>query len=330
MNEKDFLYGCHSAIQKAIRRSDLNLAKTAFEAMWSEKEHRNWLKWRFVILAEEDCWQMLGEAARFLAEKPGDNEKDWKRMIYRLCLVDKSKDPEPLSTLAVMHCKKPCLGRNHVSHPEMKAMLHWIKKMEDSDPSTVAGPLMDWCKEQRDLSEYEYGALRIAKSRVHQGGMLADRIACLGAMILITLRGLPEETITNHIKECEETRIVARPRGIVLPWYVFDMHTQAGQMALNVFMKRRAGSYPAGLTKGIVDCLWFFYESAVHAHENLIPFKADAKPTCFESMWWPVFIKETTHFGKVTAKKAKQIWDEQMKDDIRRLVTWALDKRASD
>jgi len=326
MNEQDLLYGSHSAIQKAVRRSDLNLAKTAFDAMWAEKEHRNWLKWRTTILAEEDCWQMLGEVAKFYSTKPGDDEKAWRRMIYTLCLVDKSKDPEPLSTLAGIHLDNKSL-KEQAKHPEMKVMLQFLKKMKPGDPSSITDELMKWCEGYRELSPYELKAVRLAKSRVNQGGMLADRVACLGAMILITMRGLDEEKITEHVQMAIRERLTEKPKTIPLPWYVFDTHTQVGQMALGVFMKRYAGKYHAKMTRTIVDNIWFFHESAVHEFVNLMPFDKDAKPTCFDSIWWVPLIKVWTAFGDQTPKQAKEHWQNGIRSEIEKLVIWALEKR---
>jgi len=322
LNEKDFLYGCHSGIQKAIRRSDLDLAKTCFDAMWQEKEHRNWLKWRTTILAEEDCWQMLGELAIFYSSKPGDDEVAWRRMLYQLALVDKSKDTESLMFLAQM----PAHETEIEEHPEMKDMRAWLARIGKDDPSSVAEELWEYAND--GLSDYEKAAARLLKSRLYQGGMLADRLACLGGVLLIKHRGLKLEEIRSHMTDASSrylTEVGRKPKTVNLPWDVFDMHTQVGMVASSVFMKRYAERYP-GLDKQTFENAWFYFESAWNKYDRLTALKE--KPSCFESMWWPILIKKTIVFSDLKPKQVKKLWDTEMSDVMKKLVEWAIEKRS--
>lgn len=91
LSPSDFLYGCRSGIQKAIRRGDLPLAKQCFDALWANKAQRAWLKWRTVAIVQEECSYYLGELAEFL-EKKSDDEREWRRIFYEVTLTLKNKD----------------------------------------------------------------------------------------------------------------------------------------------------------------------------------------------------------------------------------------------
>jgi hypothetical protein len=76
MKREDELFGARSGIQKAIRRGDIDLAKTCFDLLWSEKSHQTWLKWRITVLVNEESWWLIGELSDFLSLKTAE-EKDW-------------------------------------------------------------------------------------------------------------------------------------------------------------------------------------------------------------------------------------------------------------
>jgi hypothetical protein len=120
MNDADFTYGCRSAIQKGIRRGDLDLVHTCFEELWAEKSQRNWLMWRATTLVMEEAWQMIGEYGELLASGSKE-ENDWRKFLYRLCFATKSKDAMGLMFLVNREHK----ALTEMAHPEMEEMVLW-------------------------------------------------------------------------------------------------------------------------------------------------------------------------------------------------------------
>jgi hypothetical protein len=323
MNKKDFLHGCHSGVQKAIRRSDIDLLKTTVSTMWAEKEHRDWLKWRTTILAEEECYQMLGELGQFYDTRPGDNESEWMKMLTMLALVDKSKDTESLYFLAGMND----LPEEYYEHPEMKELRNYLKVGLD-DPSKIATAMYeDLVEAVPDLTEYERCAMLTMKSRAASDGMMADRFSCLAGMQLIARRRLPEYLISKHVEDAIARYDGRIPQMVNLPWDVFDMHTQVGRIASDVFMKNYSKKYP-GMSKEIFENIWFFFESAWNKHDQLVAFDLDRKLTCFDSMRWPIMIEKWVAFGNCSAMEAKKLWNQEMKPQLQKIVLRELDKRS--
>lgn len=330
MNEKDFLYGCHSGVQKAIRRGDLDLAKTCFDAMWKVPQHKNWLKWRMTVLVEEDAWQMIGEFAQFikgvkeLKEDPIAEEKAWRAFLYKLVVVPKSKDTEGLLYTSML--QEPAEDE----HPEMDSFRFWFGA--DKDPSEIIEDRYDAFIDDCQLTDYEMAAMKVLRGRVHQGGMLDDRKACLACMLLIASRGLDEQEAKKQV-EWGVARWVRnskrnKPRTVNLPWYVFDMHTAAGKFASSVFMKRKGKEY-VGLTKDKFENIWFSFESALIPKDlvKVVPYTRE-KLTAYDNMWWPIQLKLELPFGGYKPKGVKHLWDSGMRDEVRSIVRWCLDKRA--
>lgn len=328
MNELDFLYGCHSGVQKAIRRGDLNLAKTCFDAMWPDSKHRNWLKWRMTVLVEEDVWQMIGEYAQFLKEVKllkGDEkaeEQAWRRFLYELVVVPKSKDTEGLLYVAMKTKAK------EDEHEELSSIRYWLNI--DGDPAHVVEDLYDELKKKRRLSSYENDALKVLKSRVYQGGMMGDRQACLACMILVVSRRLNEKEIKKQIgwgvKRWNRLSKHKKPRTINLPWYVFDMHTAIGKFALSVFMKK--SKYP-GLDRGKFDDIWFDLESAWIPEDLYREAKyTTGKVSATESMWWPILMDIELRFGGYKPEGVRHLWKSEMKKKIKNIVLWCAQKRS--
>lgn len=318
LSEKNLQYGCHSAIQKAIRRRDLDLTKTAFDVLWNDAKHRSWLKWRLTVLVQEEAWYYLGALSEFLAKKT-DDEREWRKFIYTLTIIPKMKDAGALSVTAVT------LPPQEDDHEELKIVREYIEKAK-GDPASVVDEVFEDCA--KTCSEYEKNALRILRVRATKGGMLCDRYCSLAAMVLIAKRGLVKEEIDSYVKEALSvwtTNFNRQPQMAELPWFVFDMHTAIGQLAFDVFMKRRASHYP-GMTKELFDNIWFFMESGFTP--NVAISYADVKePTPFQTIHWVPLVRRSIPYGEMSAKEVSIQWREKLKWDVKALVEWALEKR---
>ena len=326
MHREDFLYGCHSAVQKAVRRGDLNLMKTAFEGMWPEAQHRNWLKWRASILVEEDVWWMLGEAMKFFksVKKAEDEKLEWRRFLYKLAVCQKNQDTAGLYFTALNW------PPDEDEHPELKEMRFWLGVAGD-DPAAAAVELFDEMKAD-GRSEYELAAAGLMKSRMYQGGMVSDKWCCLAAMVLIKCRGLVEEDCLAKMEEGARRHLSKhgsdKPRTIELPWWTLDSHTAIGKFALAVFMKRLGPKFK-GMDKDKFDWIWFMMESAQIPDDQVDYVKLTKKiePTPFQSIWWPELVKDMIRYGEWTPKQVAAIWRKNMREEIKNIVRWCANKR---
>jgi len=331
MKADDFLYGCRSAIQKGIRRGDLDLVMTAFDTLWEVKAQRNWLQWRTTVLCEEDVWHMLGELSLFygrvkkVKEDPEAHRKAWLKMLIELALCSKSKDTEALYYTAKDTKKKK---NEHAELVEMRELLGMVS----TEPLEAAGVLLDGMKEQK-VEEYRMRAARMLHSRMFQGGMYDDRMACLAGMVLVNNRpGFDPKTVKQDIADGLKRYKVAggkKPKKKELPWYVFDMHTAAGKFASSVFMKHKAKDFP-GLTKDKFEWIWFDLESA-KVPKSLMKvkkFSLKAQPTAIENMWWGVQVKRDLPFGDYSALDVVRLWRTKMRPELKSIVNWCLEKRS--
>lgn len=314
MKEDDYAWGAHSGIQKAIRRGDLNLAKTCFDALWSEKEHRNWLKWRLPILVEEEAVWLCGELAEFLATKT-DSERDWRKFIYQLTIATKNKDAGAVFALAE---HMPTLRSK-----EMETARFWVPILGDGDPKNITDDLSEDLIAARKMSKYERSALRVMKFRANAGGMLGDRRCCLAAMIMIAERGLDKKRVNQMIQaDIQRLGHQRKPATVNLPWYIFDMHTAVGKFAMSVFMKRAAAKFEIE-DKAVLHDLWFLKESGLVARKLLAAPSEKNELTIFEQGLWG--LHKERQLGAMDQKIVEQ-WPK-IREELEKIVMWCLEVR---
>jgi hypothetical protein len=323
MNEADRVYGSRSGIQKGIRRGDLDLVHTCFETLWQEKSQRNWLMWRAATLVTEDAWQMIGELAELLKSKSKEKE-DWRKFIYRLCFATKSKDACGLWFGLNRGVKFP------EGHVEVEEAMTWRGMAEEDDQLRLSQDIYETYSQDAGLTDYAREGMRVMFGRSKMGGMLGDRLVCLSGMLLISIRGIDKDEIMDDIKSnasrWKEKNGRSKPQIVELPWYAFDMHTQAGKIASNIFMKHSASKY--NIEKVRFEKLWFHMESAKIPKEMIrIVKEPPALMTCFDTAWWLPFVAKSISFNNYTPRTAINIWKTKMRDDIKGAVFWILKKR---
>lgn len=317
MRADDLIYGCHSAIQKAIRRGDLDLAYTAFNTLWSETKHRNWLRWRMTVLVVEEAWYLSGELAKFYKSVSKDDEKGWKKFIYLLTMVPKAKDAGVLR-----------YAEKDVDHTEAKEMRYWMEYPIDE----AADSLFQQMKDEHfgKLTQYELKGASVLRARAKMGGMYDDRVACIAAMVLIGTRRMRKPKVEKVIDETTRQRLKIfnrKPRTVELGWYCFDMHTVVGKMALSISIKKNKNY---GLAKNDLSNVWFCLESAKVTKNLLQVARLTEKPSFLDNMWWPLYVKNTLSIGGQGAKATKELWDSKIRGEVEELVNWCLEKREGD
>lgn len=322
MRQDDFLYGCRSGLQKAVRRGDLQLTKHCFDALWSNKIHRTWLRWRVVALVQEEVSYYLGELAEFF-DKKSEDEKDWRRLFYELILTPKNKDGTALLFLARRHYDK-------VRHSELSFILPWFKNPM-VDPSLIVDDFLKSIFSIRDFSSYEKRALVMLRKRVDMGGMLGDRQNCLSNMVFVAFRPLVKEEVRKVVDESVESYINEFGTSLKevkeLPWYVMDMHTLVGKTAMKIFIKRRGKKF------GIKDeeqlsRLWFAFSSGFVPKDKMNYREVCENVSPFDSVWEVLNIKTSIDgIGKRAAKETYQWWKKIVEPEVKSMVEWLLKER---
>ncbi|MFX0094537.1 MAG: hypothetical protein ACFFBD_22570 [Candidatus Hodarchaeota archaeon] len=325
---ENYLYACHSGIQKAVRRGDLNLTKTCFDAMWDAGgKHRNFIRWRLPVLVNEDVHFMIGELAEFVQKIYNIGDQQWlrneyKKFLYKITLTNKAKDTEGLYFTA----KKKYI-KNMDNYPELIIMDNYLKQIQDNDPKTVVEHLYEGMLKEIK-TDYEKNALNFLRKRLYKGGMLDDQYACLAGMILIGTRGLDREAIRAHwiSRVKDSSKNSEKPRYVPLPWYVYDMHTRLGKQAIKLFLNSNAQAYEISEAK--FKRMFFQIESAYIPEDlwTLVELKPGFSHTCFESPWWRTFIINDLPFNsKKTVDEVLDFWNstirEELKDCIYRIVS---------
>jgi len=267
----------------------------------------------------------MGEFTNFIKEKPTE-EVEWRKLIYRLTVMTKQKDA-CIWDLAERSGDDP----RFMEIPEYQLMREWQKQVVDNNPASIADPMCESLS--YGMEPYEKEALEVLRVRAKGGGMLDDRFWCLAAMVLIKMRGIDQEAIKEDLveglKKWQKRTGRKKPRTVNLPWYVFDMHTQAGGYATNIFMKNKAAKYE-GLDRKKFKDVWFSFESGKIANYliNWTALKED--PGMMETMWALEDIRQRVAFGKNNPKQAKFQWDNQIRAEIKGAVRWVLEKRDSE
>lgn len=314
MNQKTYQHGCRSGIQKAIRRCDLGLAKTCFDALWADKESRAWLKWRTAVLVNEDVWFMLGAFSEFLGGKPV-SEDEWWEFVRTLVVVNKQKDTEGL--LYYTRGGMDFEAREHVEAKWMRRILATTK-----DPNKMADMVGYDIADNYELTDYEKKALRLLWHRSKGGGgMLGDRRAMVAGMILIATRGLPKAAIESHIAFCKRSFFKKKIKKLKqLPWYVFDMHTRPGLIGLSAWVKKWKSSI--GIDYAQMSNIWFKLESA--KLERWVAAELKDKPAWTENMWWPRLVDRNLRTGEYSGDQIRGMWVDPLRPTLKEAVGEAI------
>ena len=138
------------------------------------------------------------------------------------------------------------------------------------------------------------------------GGMIADRQFCLAGMILLMLRGIEKEEVAadvhSNAKQWKKEKGRGTPLTVELPWYAFDMHTQAGKIAMSIFMRHSADKYDFE-DREEFGRVWFYLESA-KTPKHLLRIKTlTDKLTAFDSAWWLPFISKEIRYNGRSPKR---------------------------
>jgi hypothetical protein len=272
---------------------------------------------------------MVGEYGE-LIESGSKSKNDWRKLIYRTCLATKSKDAMGL----LLAAKRDYKELTSIGHPEMEEWILWYHMgLESGDPEalSVADDLATTCSQMRKHSDYEEVGQKMMLRRSKMGGMVGDRQMCLPGMILIAIRGIDKgmvlEDVRVNAEKWKEQTGRSKPEMIELPWYAFDMHTQAGKIAKGIFIKHSAEKYH--ITAEEFHSIWFYLESA-KTPKHLLRIKKvtdNHNLTCLDSGWWLPIIQNSIRTEKYSPKTVINMWKTGIRDDIKGAVFWILKKR---
>lgn len=216
-------WAARSAIQKAIRRSDLGMLRGAFRILWDMD--RSWLLWRLHILAIEEVWQYAGEAhllARIIqnAETPASCEDQVYDYLDTLCRSYKDHSTYALLVLTEMHGKGQYRGPGQAPFQRrwesLLRMFDYRKKYGDEAMAravtTKAAAL--------EHPEAELTARGCMDRFELQGGMEGDRTMALigGFLALTSFAGPPPQARISETDIPDDW-----------PWWVYDHHTSVGK-----------------------------------------------------------------------------------------------------
>jgi len=331
ISNDDYIYGARSAIQKAIRRGDVDLCKTAFDVLWKNEEQRKWLKWRIYSLVVEEAYYLSGELAVFLSSNP-KTEKEWRTFLYKLCVAPKAKDNNALWFL---------YSKNHIQDIEYWSNRCNVAKFFFSFPGVsftelsknknyiadLSNKMFDYIQKSKNLSLYESKAIELLHKRSLAGGMTGDRCICITAMLLIAELHINESQINELIEKSVQLWVkrygVRKPKTVEYPWYVFDMHTQVGKIAMNIFLKKHAEKL--GLQNIDFQWFWFWIESGVLA--DYLVFDDSKGWAAFTNKYYKSAYRKFASLPNMTYDESLKFWKERVVPNLKGLIEWLLNKR---
>ncbi len=220
-------WAARSALQKAIRRSDLGMLHAAFAILW-EKD-RNWLVWRLPILAIEEVWPYAGEAWQLFydfqqteKESRGSLREPVNELLETLCRSYKDHSAYLLYILVEINTRGQYNGPSSDPFTRRFASLgRMLAYRDEHGDEAVARAVLAKAQEYEN-AEVEYTARGCMERFLIPGGMEGDRIMALiaGFLCLTSFTGPPPLN-----------RIPMTPLPDDWPWYVYDQHTVIGKKA---------------------------------------------------------------------------------------------------
>jgi hypothetical protein len=285
-------WAARSAIQKAIRRSDLGMFRAAFAILWDMD--RNWLLWRLPILAIEEVWQYAGRSRHLIAAmKESDNPTLFRTEVHEfleaLCLSAKDHSTYALFVLLELHAKGRYTGptkepfkrrwdslvrmiayrRHHGDEETAAAVLEKAKNLTDREAADVAGACID--------------------RFTLQGGMEGDRtMALIGGFLALT-------SFTGTIPPAEPTN---ESEPMDWPWWVYDHHTGPGKSVFPRIAQK------LGMTRTELTQLSFAFTGGI---------RTPIAPTAF----WPFELERV--LDRLYPDR-KDFWHNRVRDVVRQAV----------
>lgn len=327
MTTETRIFGCRSAIQKAIRRGNPALAKMCFDELWKIPDHQKWLTWRLPAIMAEECWYMAAdfhEIWQMAKEATAEYERKrlWLKIVIRMAITIKNQDASGLANYVRFY------RSGDMEHPEMsvaKEIGRIINTKYERRLEKVPTNKLDELLQSiagRKPTDYEKRAFAIANWKRYAGGLIEDRWMTIATMILTLMRGLEEPKVNEVIiAQRAVFKDTPLPSVVPLPWYVFDMHTRAGRLARAVYLKKENDVAISGED---LDAVWFCCESALVGKlvsPQFKRFEDTPKPTITESIWWP-----PRRIAKFSYGGAMRLWKESIRGKMRDLVKWAVTK----
>lgn len=209
-----------NGITIGVRRGDLDLVKTCFDALWPS----SWLLWRIPQLIIDDMWYLIGEGARLLDRVQTfaqDKQQAYIRSIYyKLAVAVKCRDPR---SIVQLYSEVPIKLDHYRVDQEYQAGAYWLKQADQTSMSDAANMLLnDLSGRHTGLSDYEKGIAAYLAKKASEPGDYVERGACLTSMILLERRRIDQEKIKSFL----DTRLAEykatngpKPKTIKLPDY---------------------------------------------------------------------------------------------------------------
>ena len=218
-------WAARSAIQKAIRRSDLAMLHAALAILW-EKD-RNWLIWRLPILAIEEVWQYAGDAWQLFSNfQKTDNKKAFAEPVTELLetLCKSYKDHSAYILYVLLENRSRWNYQGPGIEPYKRrfdSLVRMLAYRDEQGDEAVAQAILSKAQEH-DNSEVDYAARACMQRFLIPGGMEGDRVMALiaGFLCLTSFAGPPPLAMVSM-----------QPLPRDWPWYVYDQHTVIGKKA---------------------------------------------------------------------------------------------------
>jgi hypothetical protein len=310
IKEDQYLIGCQRGLRAAVGRGDLALARTCFDAVWQNPEERARLQWQIPVIVAADSLFYVGELVEFLKHPPQE-ERLWRKLIYTLTLLPKSRDA---TNFFVWYS---ATKKSRVVPPETG--------QEGKDLNHLCGMLINqgiehsvrsWNFLKRRLNHYEMESLTFLLDRACAGGLYGDRILLCLAAYLIVCRGLSKSRIKSLVaKEIKKSMAggLEKPRPLdALPWYVYDSSTRWGGRALSQLVKEQ--DFHIRIPKSMLSWLWTRFEF------QTVPEPSSVKNmTVFHDVWYSIVGRALT-MEDLSASDMSVLWSRDIAPVLALLV----------
>jgi hypothetical protein len=318
--DKDILLqGARRGLYRGISQGDLDLVKTSFDLLWSEREGRQAIRWSLPVYIIHTAWPLISEFINFLGHLSSgsgisvdskDEEKYYRGFVYRLAASVKSKDAFSLALLSddiVEAPFSPVDKERHLFRSMRKTALAFSFEVATNELfNRQMGKFA--IKGMIPPDDYSINALMYCRARALSGGLFFDRMAFLAAMLLIGKRGLQKEKIRDAWRSL---KIEPKPQTIPFPEMVYDDKTAFGRQVFKGLEKKLLKK---GLDHTTLYTLWSRLEIDFTPKEALriISPKKAQKADYHQSAWYFEAFKETLSFGD-GVKENVMNWREKIR-----------------
>jgi hypothetical protein len=286
--------GYGSGLSVAVSRSDMDLARTCFERIMTERSAPT-IAHDLVEIALEQCFYLIGDIIPIVREQYPSKERLWRGVQYMVA-APTNKDAAALLRLAT------------AGDAELEDKEFLMAKRLCSKSLVKAVRMLEVSVNQLQLDEQQKEVATFLIAEASKPGLATYRALCLLALYLFIARGITRKKVHKAIKANGPLK---KGKTRPLPWWAFSPEATVGKLAIKAFIATYGGIDEKTLAR-----LWYLYE--VEACPKVSDM-ADI-PKCVQTVWWPRYLEMIGGYQGKSKEHTHSLWIGEIRQKVGRMV----------